>query len=180
MFRRVSLLFVFASALAASAVAQEAPQPRVVQAAGTPWTVSVVQTVDLQKLMDQWRKQNGARVGVAPSAWSLAYHVGTGLVIDGEGHVITRLAGLDPDDKDQKFSIAIDDGRNLAASLIGIDYPTGFAVLQVDALAVALPTWAALDGLANKTPVKIFATDVAQRTVVSDQGTKAYIATMRT
>lgn len=148
--------------------------------ADSPWAVSVVHTIDLQKMIQRMREKGKDRIGVPASAPQYVYNVATGLIVDNDGHVVTRLANLDPDDKDQKISITTRNGASLPAQLIGVDCATGFAVLEVPTLKIDLPTVAAANNLSDGMPVKILSTDVAQRTVQSEDGVKVYLSPLIT
>ena len=87
------------------------------------------------------REQQQLRVGVAGTAPRHIYNITTGIVVDSQGHVVTRLANLDPQDKERKLTVTTSDGRTLAARLIGVDFATGFAVLDVALLNITAPGW---------------------------------------
>lgn len=61
--------------------------------------------------------------------------VGTGFVIDEEGHIVTNnhVITVDGDQPAQRITITLDDGRQFGASIVGRDAPTDLAVLQIDA-----------------------------------------------
>lgn len=141
----------------------------------SPWVVSVVHTVDLNKLLERMREQKQARVGVPGSLPPYIYNVATGLVVDNAGHVVTRLAHLSPQDKDSNISITTGDGTSLPARLIGIDCATGFAVLHVESLKVPAPS-AAATALTNGMPVRILSTDVVQKAASVDKNTSVQVA----
>lgn len=144
-----------------SAAFGQSPQPP--QGDGkpvVPWAVSVVHTIDVQKMVALMREQQSLRVGVAGSAPRFMYNVTTGLVIDDKGHVITRLSNLDLADKDQKLSVSTNQGMTLEAKLIGVDLATGFAVLDVAYFRSTMPKLVTVSGLLNGAAVKILSTDV--------------------
>jgi S1-C subfamily serine protease len=179
MSRSITATLVLVLTVTGLAVAQQT-QPARAGHADSPWAVSVVHTVDLQKMIRRMREKDKDRIGVPASAPQYVYNVATGLVVDNEGHIVTRLANLDPEDKDQKILITTREGASLSARLIGVDCATGFAVLEVPALKIDLPSIAAASNLAGGMPVKILSTDVAQRSVPSDTGTKVYLSPMIT
>src|SRR6266404_5861431 len=90
-----------------------------------PWAVSVVHRIDLQKMVEVMREQQKLRVGVAGTAPPYIYNITTGIIVDDQGHVVTRLTNLDPRDKQHQLSVTTSDGTTLAAKLIGIDFATG-------------------------------------------------------
>jgi len=152
--------------LASAALAQTPqPAPAAVNPASVPWAVSVIHTIDLQKMVDQMRAQQKMRVGVAGTAPRYIYHITTGIIVDGLGHVVTRLANLDPQDKDHKLTVTTSNGTTLPAKLIGVDFATGFAVLEVALLKATAPKIAVTGNLLNGAQVKILSSDVVARAV---------------
>ena len=144
-----------------SAAFAQAPQPphgdaKVI----VPWAVSVVHTIDVQKMVALMREQRSLRVGVAGSAPRYIYNVTTGLVVDDQGHVVTRLSNLDLADKDQKLSVSTSQGMTLEAKLIGVDLATGFAVLDVPYFKSTMPKLVTVSGLLAGAAVRILSTDV--------------------
>jgi len=61
--------------------------------------------------------------------------VGTGFIIDEEGHIVTNnhVITVDSDQPAERITITLDDGRQFQASIVGRDAPTDLAVLQIDA-----------------------------------------------
>lgn len=159
MSRRVaaSLMILF---VAAGAQAQQSA----VVLDSSPSVVSVVHTLDLQKMLTRMREQENLRVGVAPSAPPHVYNIATGLIVDDAGHIVTRLANLDLQDKDQNISITTSNGASMPARLIGVDCATGFAVLQVAALAGGARAVVAPVPIKNGMAVNMVSSDVVQRT----------------
>ncbi|HEY6332533.1 MAG TPA: PDZ domain-containing protein [Blastocatellia bacterium] len=102
--------------------------------APVPWAVTVVHRVNLQKLIDHLEKEPKVSVGIMGQIAEAPLNITTGLVIDTDGHVVTRLGNLDPHDKDQDITVTTRDGSSHRAILVGVDGATGFAVLQVDSL----------------------------------------------
>ncbi|HXU37994.1 MAG TPA: PDZ domain-containing protein [Blastocatellia bacterium] len=153
---RAILILMFSSA----ALAQSPQPPQGDGKVAVPWAVSVVHTIDVQKMVALMREQPSLRVGVAGSAPRYIYNVTTGLVVDDQGHVVTRLSNLDLADKDQKLSVSTNQGMTLEAKLIGIDLATGFAVLDVAYFKSTMPRLVTVSGLLNGAPVKILSTDV--------------------
>jgi S1-C subfamily serine protease len=153
------LILMFSSAAFA-----QTPQP-VQPASGdakvnVPWAVSVVHTIDVQKMVALMREQQSLRVGVAGSAPRFMYNVTTGLVVDNQGHVVTRLSNLDLADRDQKLTVTTNQGITLEAKLIGVDLATGFAVLDVPYFKSTMPKVVTVSGLFNGAAVRILSTDV--------------------
>ncbi|MEK6407011.1 MAG: PDZ domain-containing protein [Acidobacteriota bacterium] len=158
----------------ASAARAQSPQPPQTAAneSRVQWAVSVVHTIDLQKMVDLMREQQKLRVGVAGTAPRYIYNITTGIVVDDQGHVVTRLSNLDPQEKEHKLAVTTSDGATLAAKLIGVDFATGFAVLEVALLKTALPNVAGPASLLNGATVKILSSDVVPKSVTD----KVYLA----
>ncbi|MGA9772595.1 MAG: PDZ domain-containing protein [Blastocatellia bacterium] len=166
MSRTVVTALAFILATAGVINAQQQSQVTIAQS-NNPWIVSVVHTIDYQKIIARMKQQEQGRLGVPASAPPFVYNVATGLVVDNEGHIITRLANLDIDDKDQIISITTGDGASQPARLIGVDCATGFAVLEVASLKLGPPAVAIRSSLSNGMGVKIFSTDVLGKSVPS-------------
>jgi len=141
-----------------------------------PWVVSVVHTVDLHKFINQISKQQEVRVGVPGSAPQKIVNVATGLVVDESGHVVTRLAYLDPEDKNPEISIRTSAGATLPARIVGVDCATGFAILAVASLKVSLPAMATTASIANGTPVKIISADFVPKPGAQDKVSQRYVS----
>lgn len=116
--------------------------------------------------MTAWiQQQQNVRVGVAGTAPPFVYNITTGIIVDDQGHVVTRLTNLNPSDKDQKLTITTGDGSTLGAKLIGVDLATGFAVLEVASLKSSAPKIASVSGLLNGSQVRILSSDAVYRSV---------------
>jgi len=61
--------------------------------------------------------------------------VGTGIIIDAEGHIVTNnhVISLDTNLPARGITVTLSDGRKLSAQLVGADEPTDLAVLQITA-----------------------------------------------
>ena len=61
--------------------------------------------------------------------------VGTGFVLDQEGHIVTNnhVVTIDGGQPAQKITVTLSDGRQFQARIAGRDAPTDLAVLQIDA-----------------------------------------------
>jgi len=163
MFNRVVKASGLILILALSTAAQKS-QPTV-QKAPAPGFVSVIHAIETEKLIEQLKAQRKSRVGVPGSAPETIFNVTTGLVVDQSNHVVTRLAYIDLNDKDQRLSVVTPAGDIFAARLVGIDFPTGFAVLSVESLKVEMPRFAAPDLLASGTIVEIQSADYVPQPV---------------
>jgi S1-C subfamily serine protease len=162
-----ALLFVLLCALTGAAqtlTTQVAPP--------NPWTVSVVHKVDFQKLVEWMKRQGNQRLAVPASPPAFVYNCATGMVIDDQGHVITRLVNLTPLDKEPIINVTSSDGAVHPAKLIGVDGATGFALLEVASLKSGMPNIALADAFNAGTKVQILSTDVQQHLQTSPQGTR--------
>jgi len=61
--------------------------------------------------------------------------VGTGFIIDDEGHIVTNnhVVFIDGESPAQEITATLSDGRQFQADLVGGDRPTDLAVLKIDA-----------------------------------------------
>jgi serine protease Do len=61
--------------------------------------------------------------------------VGTGFIIDNEGHIVTNnhVVFIDSESPAQSITVTLSDGRQFQADLVGGDRPTDLAVLKIDA-----------------------------------------------
>jgi S1-C subfamily serine protease len=161
---KIKSISVAGIVLVMSSVASAQQSPREVGTGRQQWVVSVVHTIELNKLVDKLRSQQDVKsVGIAGSAPRKVYNVVTGLVIDDLGHVITRLPNLDPLDKHPTISIATSEGTTVPAQLVGIDCPSGFAILKVESLKTPLPDVAPPSTVSTGMPVKIVSAGFQQR-----------------
>src|SRR5215475_14338079 len=146
-----------------------------VERSSIPWAVSVVHTIDLQKALAQVKQNSRLRIGLPPSTPPILYNVATGVLVDDKGHVVTRLGFLDGPAAEQRITVAASDGANLAAKLIGVDFATGFAVLEVPSLKGAAPKIAPVDSVA-KANVRILSTDISERPATTSGATRLYLS----
>lgn len=135
--------------------------------------VTVVHTVEFQKLLERMRREHKGGVGAPGSAPRDVVNIATGLALDAKGHVITRLAYLNPQDKNERISVTTAEGQTFEARLIGIDCPTGFAILEVPALKIELPQFASFASLPED--VFIFSVDVTPRTSSGEKTKEVYL-----
>jgi S1-C subfamily serine protease len=61
--------------------------------------------------------------------------VGTGFVLDKEGHIVTNnhVVTIDNGEPAQQITVTLSDGRQFQAEIVGRDAPTDLAVLKIDA-----------------------------------------------
>lgn len=147
------ILMLLAAAMAQSQHPEVSPPPGV---------VSVIHKIDLFKLLERIRREQNVHVGVSASAARDIINLTTGLVIDDQGHVITRLANLDPTDKNPEIFIMTAAGAKLRAALVGIDGPTGFAILKAGPLSDR-PQIAGPDELSEGARVRMLSADASTK-----------------
>jgi S1-C subfamily serine protease len=160
--------FIAVLALAATALAQQPAAKQNVRG-----VVTVVHTVEFQKLLERMRREHKGGVGAPGSAPREVVNIATGLALDTSGHIITRLAYLNPQDKDEKISVTTAEGQTFEARLIGVDCPTGFAILEVPALKIELPEFASFTQAPED--VFIFSVDVMPRVPTGEKVKEVYI-----
>jgi S1-C subfamily serine protease len=165
--RKVAL-FLFVLLCTLNGAAQTAPPPP----SPNPWTVSVIHTVDFQKLVEWMKRQGNERIAVPASPPAYVYNFATGLVIDDQGHVITRLVNLTPFDKEPIINVATADGAAHRARLVGMDGATGFALLEVASLKSGMPKVALAKALNTGARVQILSTDIQQQMQTTPQGAR--------
>ncbi|HJQ26718.1 MAG TPA: PDZ domain-containing protein [Blastocatellia bacterium] len=160
-------LFVVLCALTGAA---QTPPPQPPPA--NPWAVSVIHTVDFQKLVEWMKRQGNERIAVPASPPAYVYNFATGMVIDDQGHIITRLVNLTPFDKEPIINVTTADGSMHRARLIGMDGATGFALLEVASLKSGAPKVAVAETLNAGARVQILSTDIQQQMQTTSQGTR--------
>ncbi|GEM_PF-1250661 len=138
-----------------------------------PWVVAVIHRLDAHKFIERTRKQTRGKVGVPGSMQEYNFNLATGMVIDDKGHIVTRLSNFDPQDKEPTISIKTSEGVMLPAKLIGLDYASGFAVLEVANLNVALPPTATAP--AKDQSVKILSVDFVRKDAAQDNRAGFYV-----
>ena len=143
-------------------------EPAAAKAIPWPWVVSVVHVVDSDKMVARLRQQENVRIGVPGIPPQKLLNIATGLVVDGDGHVVTRLANLEPGDKDEIILVTVSSGSRVRARLVGVDGATGFAVLEVPSLKMQAPGFASTSLLSEGMAVRILSADVAPKTATTD------------
>lgn len=129
--RTLTALLVVALAGPAPALAQNRERKP------EPWFLTVSHRVDLENQAARMTTAPGARASVHGGRYVV--NVTSGVLVDAEGHVITRLVNLDPTAAAPTISVTTTSGRILPAALVGLDAPTGLAVLHVAGLRGAKP-----------------------------------------
>ena len=105
-----------------------------------PWIVSVNHRIDLNAHAQQvGRAANGQDVRVVKPAPRPVINLASGVLIDVDGHVVTRLVNLDPRETEHDIQITTSAGKILAAKFVGFDGPTGLSLLSVPELRGTRP-----------------------------------------
>lgn len=168
MIKRFTLFLNLILCVTTLAIAQKAPQ-RDNQA---PWIVSVVHSMDVYEFVERARSNPKTQVGIIAAGPPRALNITTGLVLDNEGHVVTRLVTLNADDKDPSLMITAADGRRHPARLVGLDCATGFAVLKVDSMRMEPPAFAPAKTLGDDALVRILSTSGVSRVDAAREAVK--------
>jgi S1-C subfamily serine protease len=79
-----------------------------------------------------------------------------GLVIDNEGHVLTRLADATPGAPPVNVSVRAQDGRPVAAKFLGMDAVTGLCVLKAEGASLAAPAFSNLPALPRELRIRLY------------------------
>src|SRR5215471_9340188 len=129
--------------------------------------VTVFHSVDLVKLVQRLPKQERSSIGIMMPSGRNPISITTGLVLDQAGHMVTRLVNLDPEDMDQDLAVRTSDGLQFKAKLVGVDCPTGFAVLEVTPASGLRPA-APVDGSVNEgVQVRLFSSDLGHKAEIN-------------
>ncbi|HYL98046.1 MAG TPA: S1C family serine protease, partial [Blastocatellia bacterium] len=159
--RKVIFSSISAASILMAAVAAHGQQrAQDLTAVAPPWAVTVVHTFDVYTLIKRIEATNHVRVGVITAPSQNPVNITTGLVVDSDGHILTKLNEVDPENPDdEKVEVILHDGSKVKAKLVGVDGPTGFALLKVSLPNIQLPAFGQV-GLAPGFPIKILSSDV--------------------
>lgn len=120
-----------------SNVAQATKQTQVVN--DQPWLVTVVHEINLSEiqksLLQRQIKMNfqGDLINFRP------VNITTGIVIDKQGHILTRLVNIIPEAGEEArgiIKVVLPSGQEHQARFIGLDGPSGFCLLSVEDLDI--------------------------------------------
>lgn len=120
-----------------AAAQQTAPPPMVEKPA--PWLVSVIHEINIEDLL---RSEGMTAAPVDGRTLQITKNITTGLVIDANGRVLTRLVNLNRFNARPAVQIRTVDGRVFTAEFIGADRATGFTLLEVPGLGIQPPRFA--------------------------------------
>jgi len=79
-----------------------------------------------------------------------------GLVIDDEGHVLTRLADATPANPPENVSVRPQGGRPTPAKFLGMDAVTGLCVLKAEGASFAAPAFSNLPALPRQLRIRLY------------------------
>src|SRR5262245_6276535 len=79
-----------------------------------------------------------------------------GLVIDDEGHVLTRLADATPTNPPINVSVRTQGGRPTPAKFLGMDAVTGLCVLKAEGESLAAPAFSNLPALPRQLRIRLY------------------------
>ena len=165
MLRLSSALVLILSGAQAGLAGQQAREP--IAQTLPRGAVTVFHSVDLVKLQ-QRLKQERISIGIMMPAGRNPISITTGLVLDQAGHIVTRLVNLDPEDMDQDLAVRTSDGLQFKAKLVGVDCPTGFAVLEI-AQGSGLTPAAPVDETVNEgIQVRLFSSDLGHKAEITE------------
>jgi S1-C subfamily serine protease len=79
-----------------------------------------------------------------------------GLVIDDEGHVVTRLADATPTNPPIDVSVRAPGGRPAPAKFLGMDAVTGLCVLKVEGASLGIPPFSNMASLPGQLDIRLY------------------------
>jgi S1-C subfamily serine protease len=79
-----------------------------------------------------------------------------GLVIDDEGHVVTRLADATPSNPPIDVSVRAPGGRPAPAKFLGLDAVTGLCVLKVEGASLGVPPFSNMASLPGQLDIRLY------------------------
>ncbi|MEY4166357.1 MAG: hypothetical protein RIR52_181 [Acidobacteriota bacterium] len=110
-------------------VPQLKPLPMLRQAEPKGW-VWVAQTVDISRQLGN--EQSVMTLDGEPLPSMLRRRVTLGIVIDNEGHVVTRLIDVSPQNPPKSVSVRSIDTGSVKATFVGMDLVSGLCVLKAE------------------------------------------------
>ncbi len=79
-----------------------------------------------------------------------------GLVIDGEGHVVTRLVDVTPSNPPINVTVRASTTRPTAAKFLGMDTVTGLCVLKAEGISLKVPAFSTLSTLPARLNIRLY------------------------
>ncbi|MBI4851411.1 MAG: PDZ domain-containing protein [Acidobacteria bacterium] len=105
-----------------------------------PWLVTVVHQINLSEI-EKALQQRGIKMNISGDRLInfVPVNVTTGIVIDKQGHILTRLVNLNPEAGEKgigNITIMLPSGEERQARFVGLDGPSGFCLLMVENLNI--------------------------------------------
>src|SRR5262245_55740516 len=79
-----------------------------------------------------------------------------GLVIDDEGHVVTRLVDATPANPPMDITVRAQGGRPAPAKFLGMDAVTGLCVLKVEGASLGIPPFSNMASLPGQLDIRLY------------------------
>jgi len=132
------------------------PAPQVVvlrqnEPVGWVW---VTQMVDLSKQFSS--EDDLFTLDGAPPPSLQRKRVSLGLVLDDQGHIVTRLIDVTPNSPPSDLTVRVSGSNPTKAKFIGMDTVTGFCVIQVEGKSLKQATFASPDSLLSRLNVRLY------------------------
>lgn len=121
------------------------------QPVGWVW---VTQTIDLAQQFGN--EENIFTLDGEPPPSLLQKRISLGLVIDDQGHVITRLIDVTPSNPPAELVVRASGGRPTKAKFIGMDTVTGFCIVKVEGEALRQANFADQTVLPRRSNIKLY------------------------
>lgn len=140
------------------AVLKSLPMLRQSEPKGWVW---VTQTVDISRQLGS--EQSVMTLDGEPLPSMLRRRVTLGIVIDNEGHIVTRLIDVSPQSPPTSVSVRSIDTIAVKASFIGMDLVTGLCVLKVDSTNLTPASFYSPPVLPARMDIRLYGFSPSQR-----------------
>lgn len=129
---------VFAQSVSKRPPSQNREQLQVIS--DKPWLVTVVHQINLSEI-EKALQQRGIKMNISTDRLInfVPINVTTGIVLDTQGHILTRLVNLNPEAGEKGIgtvTIVLPSGEQRQARFVGLDGPSGFCLLTVENLNI--------------------------------------------
>jgi S1-C subfamily serine protease len=128
-------------------------KPRLLQSGPKGW-VYVSYTMDLARQLGG--EENIYTLDGGPPPVMKKPRTTVGLVIDNEGHVVTRLVDVTPSNLPISLSVRADRSKLTSAKFLGMDTVTGLCVLKVEGLALPTPAFSNSPALPKQLNIRLY------------------------
>jgi S1-C subfamily serine protease len=128
-------------------------KPRLLQSEPKGW-VYVSYTIDLARQLGG--EENIYTLDGGPPPVMKKPRTTVGLVIDNEGHVVTRLVDVTPSNLPISISVRLSRSRQTSAKFLGMDTVTGLCVLKVEGLALPTPAFSNSPALPRQLNIRLY------------------------